>query len=42
MEKMGGGGHLSVAGAQLENSTIHEAIMKLKMTLASMIKEGEL
>lgn len=42
MEKMGGGGHLSVAGAQLENSTVHEAIMKLKMTLASMMKEGEL
>ena len=42
MEKMGGGGHLSVAGAQLENCAIHEAIMKLKMTLASMMKEGEL
>jgi c-di-AMP phosphodiesterase-like protein len=42
MEKMGGGGHLSVAGAQLENSTVHEAIMKLKMTLSSMIQEGEL
>ncbi len=42
MEKMGGGGHLSVAGAQLENCAIHEAIMKLKMTLASMMQEGEL
>lgn len=42
MEKLGGGGHLSVAGSQLENCTIHEAIMKLKMTLADMIKNGEL
>lgn len=42
MEKMGGGGHLSVAGTQLENCTIHEAIMKLKMMLSEMMKEGEL
>jgi c-di-AMP phosphodiesterase-like protein len=42
MEKMGGGGHLSVAGTQLEGCTIHEAIMKLKMVLSDMMKEGEL
>ncbi len=42
MEKMGGGGHLSVAGAQLENCTIHEAIMKMKMTLAAMVNEGDI
>ncbi len=42
MEKLGGGGHLSVAGTQLEGCTIHEAIMKLKMVLADMMKEGEL
>jgi cyclic-di-AMP phosphodiesterase len=42
MEKLGGGGHLSVAGSQLENTTIQDAIIKIKDTLATMIKEGEL
>ncbi|MBH1940702.1 DHH family phosphoesterase [Mobilitalea sibirica] len=42
MEKLGGGGHLSVAGSQLENCTIQEAIKMLKKTLSSMIEEGEL
>jgi c-di-AMP phosphodiesterase-like protein len=42
MEKLGGGGHLSVAGTQLENTTIPDAIMKLKSTLTSMQEEGEL
>jgi c-di-AMP phosphodiesterase-like protein len=42
MEKLGGGGHLSVAGSQLENTTIQEAITKIKTTLATMHEEGEL
>jgi c-di-AMP phosphodiesterase-like protein len=42
MEKLGGGGHLSVAGTQLENTTIHDAILKIKTTLATMHEEGEL
>ena len=42
MEKLGGGGHLSVAGAQLENTTIEEAITLIKATLDNMIEEGEL
>jgi c-di-AMP phosphodiesterase-like protein len=42
MEKMGGGGHLSVAGAQLENTSIPEAILTIKTTLAKMHEEGEL
>jgi len=42
MEKLGGGGHLSVAGSQLENTTIQEAIIKVKTTLATMKEEGEL
>ena len=33
MEKLGGGGHLSVAGSQLEGYTIEEAIIKLKTHL---------
>ncbi len=42
MEKLGGGGHLSVAGTQLENTTIQDAIIKLKTTLTKMHEEGEL
>lgn len=42
MEKLGGGGHLSVAGSQLEDCTIEEAIIKLKDTLETMVKEGEI
>lgn len=42
MEKMGGGGHLSVAGAQLESTTIQDAAIRLKTTLTKMHEEGEL
>lgn len=42
MEKLGGGGHLSVAGTQLENTTIEEAILRIKATLSKMHDEGEL
>lgn len=42
MEKLGGGGHLSVAGAQFDNITIEEAINKLKEILIQMINGGEI
>ncbi len=42
MEKLGGGGHLSVAGTQLENTTIQDAIIRIKTTLTKMHEEGEL
>lgn len=42
MEKIGGGGHMSVAGAQLTESTIMEAIETLKATIDKMVAEGEL
>lgn len=42
MEQLGGGGHMSVAGAQLSNMTIAEARNVLKETLDKMKKEGEL
>ena len=42
MEKLGGGGHLSVAGAQLENCTIEEAKEIVRGTLRKMNEEGEL
>ncbi|NLO08781.1 MAG: DHH family phosphoesterase [Clostridiales bacterium] len=42
MERLGGGGHLSVAGSQLEGYTIEEAIVKLKETLDTMAQEGDI
>ncbi len=42
MEKMGGGGHLNIAGAQMENGTVEEGIVTIKRTLDAMIAEGEL
>ena len=42
MERMGGGGHLNIAGAQLENGTLEEGIVMIKRTLHTMIAEGEL
>ena len=42
MEKMGGGGHLNVAGAQLKDCAIEEAIILLENTLDQMIEEGEI
>lgn len=42
MEKMGGGGHLSTAGCQLNGASISEGIGVLKGTLDKMIAEGDL
>ena len=42
MERMGGGGHLNIAGAQIENGSIEEGIVAIKRTLDGMIEEGEL
>ena len=42
MEKLGGGGHMSIAGAQLTDCTIDQAINKIKLTLDNMIKDGEI
>ena len=42
MEKMGGGGHLNMAGCQLDNVTIDEAIATLKKTISDMIEAGDL
>ena len=36
MEKIGGGGHMSVAGAQLKGSTIQEAMERIKEVLRKM------
>jgi len=42
MEKLGGGGHLNIAGAQLEGVTVAEAETKLKKLLSQMVANGEL
>lgn len=42
MERLGGGGHLGIAGAQLTGCTIEEARDIIKQTLCDMIKEGDL
>lgn len=42
MEKMGGGGHLNIAGCQKEGMTLGEGIDLLKKTLDKMIEEGEI
>ena len=42
MERMGGGGHLNIAGCQLEGVSVPEAIGILKGTLDKMIEEGDL
>ncbi|MCD8249593.1 MAG: DHHA1 domain-containing protein, partial [Lachnospiraceae bacterium] len=41
MEKMGGGGHLNMAGVQLECS-VEDAMKLVRKTLEDMFKEGEL
>jgi len=42
MEKFGGGGHMSIAGAQLKDCTASQAVQTIKNTLDSMLQEGDL
>lgn len=42
LEKLGGGGHMTVAGAQIKNSSLKEAIQKVKQAILEYIKEGEI
>lgn len=42
MERLGGGGHLSVAGAQLKNCTTSEAKLRIQDILDKMIAEGDI
>ncbi len=41
MEKLGGGGHRTIAGAQLREGSLPEAIATIKQAIDEMIKEGE-
>ena len=42
MEALGGGGHLTIAGAQLEHYTIAEVKLMLQQTIDKMIEEGDI
>ncbi len=42
MEYLGGGGHMNIAGCQLDGVSVTEAIGIIKHTLDTMIEEGEL
>ena len=40
MERLGGGGHMTIAGAQLKDTTVEQAVALVKKTLDEMIQEG--
>lgn len=42
MEKMGGGGHMNIAGAQLNDMTLNEGIIRVKEILVQMRQDGDL
>ena len=41
-ERLGGGGHMTIAGCQFEGISVSEGIKKIKTCLDEMIEEGEL
>lgn len=42
MEKLGGGGHMTIAAAQLKECTPDQAVQTIKVTIDSMLNNGEL
>ena len=42
MERMGGGGHMNIAGCQLENVSVEKAMDTLRATISEMTDEGML
>ena len=40
MERLGGGGHMNIAGCQLDNVGVAEAIDMIKETINNMLQEG--
>ena len=40
LEKLGGGGHLTMAGAQLADCTMDEAVVELKRVIAEYLQEN--
>ena len=41
-ERLGGGGHMTIAGCQFEGISILEGINKIKRCLDEMLEEGEI
>ena len=42
MERLGGGGHINIAGAQFQHTDMEEAIANLKEVIDAMIAEGDI
>ncbi len=42
MERLGGGGHANIAGAQLKECSIEDAKRKIRAILDEMIEKGEI
>ena len=42
MERLGGGGHMNIAGAQLMNTSMDDARTLLKTTIRQMTEEGDI
>lgn len=42
MEHMGGGGHINMAGSQMEDATVEEAVEEVKKVIDQMIENGEI
>ena len=42
MERLGGGGHMNIAGAQLQDVTCEEAVIRIKQILRNMTQAGEI
>mgnify|MGYP007089665303 len=40
MERLGGGGHMTIAGAQLKDMSLEDAITLVKKTIDTMEMEG--
>lgn len=41
LEALGGGGHMTIAGAKLEGVSMEEAVKKLKDVIAKYLREGD-
>lgn len=41
MEKLGGGGHRTIAGAQIQGISVEEAKNRLKEVIRQMMDEGD-
>ena len=42
MDRLGGGGHVNMAGAQIEDATIEEVKLRIQQILDDMMEEGEI